>query len=275
MPGRNVQSQIENTSRSITGRDPRSDRGGSRRTHRAEVWLFSFVLMWVTGPLSAQSVAPWNNLRQHWQPTTTLQPIDSLTVVPHSLQVRWPDGSPVDTGMYTLLQNQLLWTSPPRADSVWLRYRVFPYCFDKPLALLDSHLLQSTPTGLLIGSYDPYAERDPLLGSQQLNYTGSFSRGLSFGNRQDLVLNSSFNLQLGGEIGDGIRITAAITDENLPIQPEGNTRQLRDFDRIFIRLERDQTQLTAGDYELRNPDGYFMRFFRKLEGATFRSSQLL
>ncbi|MEL6273944.1 MAG: hypothetical protein AAFU03_02415, partial [Bacteroidota bacterium] len=133
---------------------------------------------------------------------------------------------------------------------------------------LDTSKLERDEQGLLIGSYDPFARSDLFASDGRVNYTGSFSRGISFGNRQDLILNSAFNLQLQGELGNGIQVRAAITDESLPIQPAGNTQQLREFDQIFIQLEKDRTKLTAGDYELRHPDGYFMRYFKKLEGAT-------
>ena len=82
------------------------------------------------------------------------------------------------------------------------------------------------------------------------------------------MLNSSFNLQLAGTLGKDVEIRAAITDENIPLQPEGNTQQLREFDKIFIQLKQRNNELTAGDYELRRPDSYFMNYFKKLQGAT-------
>ncbi|MEL6658471.1 MAG: hypothetical protein AAFR36_18560, partial [Bacteroidota bacterium] len=227
-----------------------------------------FGLFCLLGQLRAQD-GPWNNQRYQWIPGDGASKLDSLTVLPYSLQAFRPEGGTYDSTYFQFEQAEFRWLKPSDADSVLVRYRVLPYDFNASYALLDTTKLEETPEGLLIGTYNPYARDGGLLDGQRLNYSGSFSRGLSFGNRQDLVLNSSFNLQLGGELGDGIKVTAAITDENLPIQPEGNTRQLRDFDRIFIRLEKDQNRLTAGDYELRSPGTYFMQYFKKLEGASF------
>ncbi|PTM14810.1 MAG: hypothetical protein DA408_01985 [Bacteroidetes bacterium] len=234
---------------------------------------FLLLVLLVSSSTVVAQDAPWNNQRYRWVKPHGTYAIDSLTVIPYSIRLTQADGQLVDTAFYTFTSQQLRWRTPLTADSVLLRFRVLPYQLTTPFALIDTTQRQDNPTGLLIGSYNPYAPGGGLLDGQKLNYTGSFSRGLSFGNRQDLVLNSSFNLQLAGEIGDGIRVTAAITDENLPIQPEGNTRQLRDFDRIFIRLEKERTQLTAGDYELRSPEGYFLQYFKKLEGASFQTSQ--
>ncbi|MEM1214567.1 MAG: hypothetical protein AAGJ82_02695 [Bacteroidota bacterium] len=223
-------------------------------------------------PLVGQDI-PWNNQQYRWIPTEGRFALDSLTVVPSSLELRTSDGTRVDTLAYDFSYQELVWQQSIAADSVLARYRTLPYAFSRSYTLIDTTQRQDNPEGLVIGSYNPYAPTGDLFEGQNLQYRGSFSRGLSFGNRQDLVLNSSFNLQLAGELGDDIRITAAITDENLPIQPEGNTRQLRDFDRIFIRLERDQTSLTAGDYELTSPDGYFLKYFKKLEGASLQHRQ--
>lgn len=104
--------------------------------------------------------------------------------------------------------------------------------------------------------------------SSGLDYSGVFNRSLSLGSNQDLYLNSNFNLQLSGKIGDGIEILGAITDNNFPIQPQGNTQQLQEFDRIFIKLSKKNFSLTMGDEEIRNQEwSYFSKYFKKIQGV--------
>ncbi|MES2690225.1 MAG: hypothetical protein V4658_07465 [Bacteroidota bacterium] len=101
-----------------------------------------------------------------------------------------------------------------------------------------------------------------------LKLNGSISRGLGFGNNQDIVLNSNLNLQMSGRLNNDIDVIAAISDENNPIQPEGNTQQLQDFDRVFIQLSKNKTTLTVGDFEMVRPEGsYFMNYYKKSRGG--------
>lgn len=104
----------------------------------------------------------------------------------------------------------------------------------------------------------------------QLQSTGSISRGLSIGTNQDFVLNSTLNLQLSGKLSDKLEISAHITDKNVPVQPEGNTQSINDFDKIFIRLNYDNRfGLDAGDIEASQQQDAFMRLTRKFMGMEF------
>ena len=161
-----------------------------------------------------------------------------------------------------------------KPDSLGAAYRVFPFDFSRRYAHKDRIALDTLDLFQAPFTYTAprYGERS-YLDMGGLDYSGSFSRGLSFGNRQDVVLNSSLNLQLSGMLRD-VEIEAAITDNNIPVQPEGNTQQLQEFDKVFIRLRRDPNELTVGDFELRRPDSYFMNLFRRLQGAQYRGAVL-
>lgn len=120
--------------------------------------------------------------------------------------------------------------------------------------------------------YDPnYTLNENPIDFGGLNYNGAFARGITFGNNQDLVVNSTLDLQLSGKIGD-LEILAALTDNNIPIQPDGSTQQLQEFDKVYIQVTKgNRHQFVAGDYGIKSRDGYFIRFDKQLQGASFKT----
>lgn len=111
------------------------------------------------------------------------------------------------------------------------------------------------------------SEREELF-SSDLQKSGSLTRGISLGNTQDVFVNSALNLQLEGAIAQDLTLSALISDQNVPFQPEGNTQQLQEFDRVLISLKHTQGRLDAGDvvFQRRN-EGRFLRYYKNTTGA--------
>ena len=65
-----------------------------------------------------------------------------------------------------------------------------------------------------------------------------------------------------------IEIVAALTDENTPIQPEGNTQTIQELDNVFVQIKSTNYEATLGDFYLDMSEGEFGKLSRKLEGAT-------
>ncbi len=103
----------------------------------------------------------------------------------------------------------------------------------------------------------------------KLRTSGSLSRGVTAGNNRGLSLTSGLRLQIEGDLGDGLQIAGAITDENIPIQPDGTTQQITDFDKVFIRLSKNPYSLILGDYEVQQKNSQFANYYRNVQGLKF------
>lgn len=200
--------------------------------------------------------------------------LDSLSIVPNSVMVLTVDSSPgaVNDFQVNYSEAKLFWIQgkKPGVDSVKISYRVFPLSFSKSYMHKDISKIEAGEKGALNPfSYTVEKQAEDILFMPGLNKQGSISRGISFGNNQDLSVNSTLNLQLSGRLTDNVNVLAAITDDNIPIQPEGNTQQLQEFDQVYIQLYNEQIRITAGDFQLRNNGSYFMKYFKKARGAGF------
>lgn len=202
--------------------------------------------------------------------------LDSLSVIPGSLQVFRSDSLPVEPGLWQLIEggSSVVFKAPYPEDSLLFRYKVFPFDFGRIYFHKSAGIISlDEPSQLDPFLYRPFdSENAANTGFSSLNRSGSVSRGLAFGNTQDLSVNSTLNLQLSGKLSDEISILASVTDDNLPIQPQGNTQQLQDFDRVFIQLYDDRNKLIAGDFQLKSRESYFLKYFKRSQGATFESN---
>jgi hypothetical protein len=200
------------------------------------------------------------------------QPVFKGTIQVQSGQERWVEG--ID---YTVdyFHSALIISGNRKGQTIQVSYRVVLFDINKSYAHKDPAIIQ--PEFKEIRNPFTYTPENsnggPIIQNDGLKLNGSLSRGLTFGNNQDVVVNSNLNLQMAGKLGNDIDVLAAISDDNNPIQPEGNTQQLQDFDRVFIQLSKQQTKLTVGDFAMTRPEGsYFMNYNKKSRGLQVGSS---
>ncbi len=201
----------------------------------------------------------------------TLQ-LDSLSIIPNS-EIIFMGNQPIDNNAYEIDYAKSLFIINDKSlkgQHISLTYRVFPYSFDDSYE--HKKMEEVTAKGQRAKNpfkYEYTADPDDIFYLNGLNKSGSISRGVAFGNNQNLSVNSSLNLQLSGRLSNNVSILASISDDNIPIQAEGNTQQLQEFDRVFIQLFSDSWKLTAGDFYMERPKSYFMNFNKKVKGGSF------
>ena len=200
--------------------------------------------------------------------------IDAVSIVSGSVSVCSIDNILLSDSAYVIdyIEPSIITNKEFRKkyNEIFIEYRVFNFNFkeitrNKSLDSLKKHNLFSED-GF---SYSPVPSKSDLFGFGNLTSAGSISRSISVGNNQDAVVNSKMNLQLSGKLTDNLSIMAAITDNNIPIQPEGTTQQIQEFDKVFIQIYNKNIKLTAGDFDIKNPQVYFMRFNKKGQGGLF------
>ena len=203
--------------------------------------------------------------------TDSITQIDSLSISPDDFSAKI-DSVDIEPEKYMLnwRSAELQWLGKLPTDTIQLIYRVYPVNFSEDIFIRDTTII--IPDDL--SNFDPYVYRPDeestlFQESFSLDKSGSITRGIAFGNRQDLSVNSSLDLQLNGKLNDRISVLASVSDKNIPIQPEGNTQQLQDFDQLYIQLYDDRNTLHAGDFILSHAQGPFLRYQKNAQGLNY------
>jgi hypothetical protein len=160
-----------------------------------------------------------------------------------------------------------LFARNPEPRKLIVTYQYFPFSFRDVYAHRSLVVLaDSTGRDSVRVAKSSSFNIDDIFGSN-LQKSGSIVRGFTVASNRDLTLNSGLRMQLSGRIASDIEIAAALTDQNTPIQPEGTTQTLQEFDNVFVEIKSTDVAATLGDFYLDMPATEFARLSRKLQGA--------
>ena len=111
--------------------------------------------------------------------------------------------------------------------------------------------------------------RQPTADSQtsQLEVSGSQTFGISAGSGRDITPNQELRVNVEGNVSENISILALLSDQDLPIQPEGTTENIQDIDQKLVRITHPNMRGTLGDFEGALGASEFIFFPRALEGV--------
>ncbi|MBS1729901.1 MAG: hypothetical protein JSS67_03890 [Bacteroidetes bacterium] len=211
-------------------------------------------------------MAQVSNIHRKKIPARGAYKIDSLSIVPNTFRIMG-----IDSTFYTLdaAHSAITWLKEMRQDSVEVIYRTFPFSLYSSSQRYSFDSISNNFVAVPRYEQNTSANQN-LFNFGKLDYKGSLGRNLSIGNNQDAVFNSQLNLQLNGYLSDSIQLSAAITDNNIPIQPDGTTQQLNEFDKILLEFSKSKWKVCLGDIDIRQDQSYFLQFYKRLQGLSYK-----
>ena len=129
-------------------------------------------------------------------------------------------------------------------------------------------LADQLPVESEIGLQPDYA-RQPSTETAQppLQVTGTQTFGVSVGSGRALSQNQELRISVDGKVSENVSVIALLSDQDLPIQPEGTTEDIQDIDQKLIRITSPNVTATLGDFEGSLGNSEFIFFPRALEGV--------
>jgi len=144
--------------------------------------------------------------------------------------------------------------------AISLPIKIGPKWIDLPL--IDSLMLDNDQSkDIELTSYPIVKEKESIYSS------GTFFRNLNIAPRGGSEFSGGFQMQIQGSLGDDIEVGGVLSDQNFPIQPDGNTSNLDEIDKIFFQINHNNFEIRAGDVDIDIESGKYLNVKRKTVGV--------
>ena len=167
-------------------------------------------------------------------------------------------------------------SEPPtdKSSKIKITYRTLPFAIkqvykrdlygteisDQPSAVSNQQDDTPSPENLFTENRQPTTD-------SQLEVSGSQTFGISVGSGRGVTQNQELRVNVEGKVSEKISVLALLSDQDLPIQPEGTTENIQDIDQKLIRITHPNMRGTLGDFEGSLGASEFIFFPRALEGV--------
>ena len=168
---------------------------------------------------------------------------------------------------------------------VTITYRALPFAIERVYrrALFGSgdeslEPMEQTRTGVIDNVDDRLRQGTSVPGHRQSNglrqyeksqleVSGSQTFGISVGSGRAVSQNQELRFNAEGKVSENISLLLMLSDQDLPIQPEGTTENIQDIDQKLVRITHPNVSGTLGDFEGSLGSSEFIFFPRALEGV--------
>lgn len=229
--------------------------------------LFLLIVFVGFSKLSAQEIKTLYNNKKIAVSSDTIV-IEKVSISPSFFKLQNSEGKDIDTSFYKIdfKKGKLVFKNNfTSQDSITVRYFKYPEQLTKTYSIYDQDRVVANDGSNLYKVNRSVKKFVPFDG---LNTSGSITRGVTIGNNQNASVSSNLDLQITGKISDKVSLRASIQDSNIPLQDNGYSQRLDEFDQIFIELFTDKWNIRAGDLFLENRQSRFLNFNKKVQGLS-------
>lgn len=194
--------------------------------------------------------------------------LDSVAINPQQFKILNFLKKEILTSEYTVdFSNAILIINSKKYQEITVEYFRIPEFITKIYTPFDEKLiLQNTSNNGTLYSLTTNKKVSNIQLFEGLQTKGFITRGLTSGNNQNAVTNSALDLEIFGKLSKEVTLRANIFDTNIPIQENGYSQNLTDFDRIFIEMFSDNWRVKAGDISIKNDKSFFLPFTKQIAG---------
>lgn len=118
-------------------------------------------------------------------------------------------------------------------------------------------VVSAQPEKKAVDQRDPYG----------LRLSGSKTIGFSMGSNKGLGIDQSLRITMMGKVAEDLEVKASLSDDNLPVRPEGNTEELKHIDKVYVQIKSKHSEVQLGDFTTGFGWTRFSSFQRELKGA--------
>ena len=229
--------------------------------------IFLFVLLSIGFSVVAQKKSKEFRSKKITVQKDTIQ-LDSVSINSFQFKVFTADKKLIDSNQYQIdFSKAELIISREKYPKIVVEYHRFPDFLTKTYTSFDERLIvpNTNNVGKLYSLTTNKKAVDKKL-FEGLKTQGFIARGITSGNNQNAVTSSSLDLTIEGKLSDKVGIRANIFDTNIPLQQNGYSQNITDFDRVFVELFSDKWRIKGGDISISNNETYFLNFQKQIAG---------